>query len=187
MEEKRKITLFTLFFFTIGLIPFIFMPVYIDDESPTDFLLSLSSFVDDFALGNVGIASSSLPILSKIMANYNALITPILVMVMYILILVIWKPSELPKNTDFSTSHYIKIIFSTSLIYCLFLIAMCFLYIDLNDHSRLGFWGRNKHTLSLLYIVILYPCWFLLNCSILITYTYFTKNFFEGRRAIQKQ
>lgn len=187
MEEKPKTTLIVFIFFTLGLIPFIFMAMYIDDESPSNFLLSLSAFVDDLLLGQVGITSSSLPMLSKIMANYNALATPIIVMIVYISTMIIGEPSGLPKNTNFSISHYIKIISSTSLIYFLFLIVTCFIYIDLNGHSRLGFFAHNKYTLLILYVFILYPCWFILNYSILVTYTSFTKKFFEGRRAIQEQ
>ncbi|WP_145532610.1 colicin immunity protein Cui [Yersinia alsatica] len=186
MEAKRKTDLTTYIFLTIGLIPFILITIYIDDESPSELSLFLSTFIDNFMLGPVGATSSSFPIFSKIMANYNAFVVPLLSVSMYLFLTIMRKKPDVPISFDYSVNQYIKVMFAISLFYLIFLVILCLSNIDLDDHNRLGTFSRNKYTLSFLYMAFLYPLWFILNYSILFAYTSFTKKFFVVRRASKK-
>lgn len=186
METKRKTYLTTYVFLTIGLIPFILMLIYIDDESPSELSLFLSTFIDNFMLGPVGATSSSFPIFSKVIANYNAFVVPLLSVSMYLFLTLMRKTPAALINFDCSVKKYIKTMMAISLFYLIFLVMLCLSNIDLDNHNKLGAFGRNKVMLSFLYMLFLYPIWFLLNYSILFSYTSFTKGFFVTWRASKK-
>ncbi|HEN3632640.1 TPA: colicin immunity protein Cui [Yersinia enterocolitica] len=185
MEEKRKTYLTSYIFLAIGLIPFILITIYIDDESPTELSLFLSAFIDNSLLGNVGMTSSLFPVFSKAISNYNALMAPFLSVVMYSFLIITKKLPAQSKKTKSSISNYIKTIINISLFYCIFLLVTCFFNIDLNGHGRLGRFGQSKYTLLLFYIMF-YPCWFLMNCAMIGVYASFTNRFLAGRRAIDQ-
>lgn len=84
MENKHQSTHILYLFFTLSLIPFILMLIYIDDGSPTELTLFLSSVIDDNMLSESGMHSSSIPIFSKIIINYNTFFVPIISVAMYL-------------------------------------------------------------------------------------------------------